>query len=200
MAGSTEQAHNRIVLIRHGQTEWSSTLRHTGRTDIPLTDLGRTEARSAGDLLDQREFALVLVSPLSRARETCELAGYLDQAGVDDDLVEWDYGVAEGRTTAEIRTETPDWLVWGDDTVDAEKLAEVGARADRVIARCLEADGDVALFGHGHALRILTARWCNMDPVDGQRFPLGTATLSELGWEHDYRTIWVWNSGHRLPS
>ena len=186
-------ARPQLILIRHGETEWSRERKHTGRTDIPLTQHGREQARDVGRILDGRRFALVLVSPMQRARETCELAGYLDQAVVDDDLLEWDYGDMEGRTTAEIREERPGWLVWDGPLPNGESVDHVGERGDRVIERCLAADGDVALFGHGHALRILTARWCGMAAVEGQRLPLHTATYCELGWEHEYRTLSVWN-------
>jgi probable phosphoglycerate mutase len=186
-------SQHRVFLVRHGETEWSRTRRHTGRTDIPLTDRGRTQAERAGRLLAGRDLALVLVSPLGRARTTCELAGFGDRAIVDDDLCEWDYGEIEGRTTAEIREELPGWTVWSGPVSGGETIEQVAARADRVVARCLDAGGDVALFGHGHALRILAARWCELDPHAAMRLPLDTATLCELGWEHEYRTIAIWN-------
>ncbi len=166
---------------------------HTGRTDLPLTHTGRSQARAVGHLLNHRPFALVLVSPLGRAQDTCKLAGYGDQMVVDPDLLEWDYGDMEGRTTKEIRETFPGWTVWDGPMPGGESIDEVATRADRVIARALAADGDVALFGHGHALRILTARWCELDGREGMRFPLRTATLCELGWEHEYRTVSVWN-------
>lgn len=184
-----------VVLVRHGETEWSVSGQHTGMTDLPLTDAGRDQARAVGRLLAGRRFALVLTSPLTRARETCQLAGYGDQAQVDADLLEWDYGEMEGRTTAEIRRTHPGWTVWDGPMPGGETIEAVAARADRVIARALDAGGDVALFGHGHALRILTARWCELDPHEGKRFPLRTATFCELGWEHEYRTVTVWNAG-----
>ena len=182
-----------LYLIRHGETEWSKSGRHTGRTDIPLTENGREQARRAGRVLAGRRFDRVLVSPMQRALDTAELAGYADGVERCDDLLEWDYGEAEGRKTVEIREERPGWLVWTGPIPGGETLEAVGARADRVIARVLETDGDVALFAHGHLLRILTARWCRLDPIEGRRFLLATATVTILGWEHDYPGIRAFN-------
>lgn len=182
-----------LVLVRHGETAWSKSGQHTGLTDLPLTHTGRSQARSVGNLLNRRPFALVLVSPLSRAQDTARLAGYGDEMVVDPDLVEWDYGDIEGLTTVEIRKSHADWTVWDGPLPGGETVVEVGARVDRVIERVLSADGDVALFGHGHCLRILAARWCELGPREGRRFPLRTATLCELGWEHEYRTLSIWN-------
>ena len=183
-----------VYVVRHGATEWSENGRHTGCTDLPLLPDGEGQARAAGQLLEGREFALVLTSPLQRARRTCELAGLGDQAVVDDDLLEWDYGDYEGVTTDQIRTTVPGWTVWTGGCPGGETIEQVAARADRVIDRCLAAGGDVALFGHGHSLRVLVARWCQLDPAEGRRFVLGTATLSQLGWEHEYRTVRRWNA------
>lgn len=191
---SPSGGQSRVTLVRHGETEWSRSGQHTGRTDLPLTEEGREQALAAGRLLDGRDFALVLTSPLGRARETCRLAGYGDQAEIDDDLLEWDYGEMEGRTTTAIREERPGWTVWKGPMPGGESIEEVAVRCRRVIDRCLGATGDVALFGHGHALRILTAVWCELDPREGRRFPLATATLSTLAWEHEYRTISLWNA------
>jgi len=185
--------YHELVLVRHGATEWSVSGRHTSRTDVPLTDEGRAQARAVGVALGGRRFAAVLVSPLARARETCALAGYGDQAQVVDDLREWDYGDDEGRTTVEIRAERPGWTVWTGDLPGGETLTEIGARADRVIERASAIDGDVALFAHGHILRVVTARWCGLDPDQGRRFLLETGTVSVLGWEHEYRGIRRWN-------
>jgi probable phosphoglycerate mutase len=185
---------NHAAVVRHGETEWSKSGQHTGSTDLPLTHTGRSQARSVGQLLNQRPFALVLVSPLERAQDTARLAGYGDEMVVDPDLIEWNYGEMEGRTTAEIRETYPGWTVWDGPMPGGESVDEVGRRVDRVIERVLGADGDVALFGHGHCLRILTARWCGLAPSEGKRFPLRTATLCELGWEHEYRTLTVWNN------
>jgi len=186
---------NEVILVRHGATEWSENGRHTGRTDLPLTDKGLDQARAVSSRLRGRSFALVLTSPLQRARATCELAGYGDRSEVADDLLEWDYGDYEGRTTAEIRETVPGWTVWSHELPNGESIERVAARADRVIERALATDGDTALFAHGHILRVLTARWCELVPQEGRRFVLGTGTLSVLGWEHEYRTIRVWNNG-----
>lgn len=182
-----------VYLVRHGATEWSRNGRHTGRTDLPLLDEGRTRAAEVGKLLADRPFSLVLVSPLSRARDTCELAGYGEVAIVDDDLLEWDYGDYEGVTTKAIRENHPGWTVWTGDIPNGESLGAVATRADRVIERARTAGGDVALFAHGHILRILAARWCELAPIEGRRLPLETATLNILGWEHEYPTLNVWN-------
>jgi broad specificity phosphatase PhoE len=182
-----------IWLARHGETEWSRTGRHTGRTDVPLTEAGRAEAEALGRALGGRRFALVLSSPLSRAFETCRLAGYGDVARKADDLAEWDYGAVEGRTSAELRRERPGWTIWGGDVTLGETAEAVAARADRVIAEAVAAAGDVLLFAHGHVLRILTARWLGLEPRAGRLFALGTATLSALGYEAGTRVIRSWN-------
>lgn len=185
---------NRVVVVRHGETEWSKSGQHTGRTDLALTARGVEQAEQLATVLAGRRFDLVLRSPLDRAAQTCELAGYGAQAEIDDDLLEWDYGEMEGRTTSQIREDRPGWTVWSGPLPGGESIDEVATRADRVIGRCLAASGDVALFGHGHALRILTARWCELDPREGRRFPLATASLCELAWEHEYRTVQLWNA------
>jgi broad specificity phosphatase PhoE len=182
-----------IWLIRHGETEWSRSGAHTGRTDIPLTAAGRERAAAIGRYLAGRRFALVLVSPLERARETCRLAGYGDAAQVEPNLREWDYGDYEGRTTAEIRQTTPGWLLWNDVVPGGETVEQVGARADATIARALAADGDVALFAHGHVLRILAARWIGLSPDAGRLLALDTASLSRLGYEHETQVVTRWN-------
>lgn len=187
-------------LVRHGETEWSRTLRHTGRTDIPLTEQGEVEASKVREPLSAIELDRVLCSPLGRAQRTCELAGLRERAELVDDLLEWDYGDYEGRTSAEIHEERPDWLLWRDGCPGGESPAEVGSRTDRVVDDLLAgraADGSaatVAIFAHGHVLRVLTARWLGLSPADGRLFGLGTATLSRLGWEHDYRVIQRWNA------
>lgn len=186
---------NSIFLVRHGATEWSESGRHTGRTNIPLIDKGRDQAAMVGRLLAGRTFALVLTSPLDRARETCRLAGFGEQAVVRENLCEWDYGDYEGRTTADIRGDVPNWTVWSHEIPNGESIEQVAVRADRVIESALRADGDVALFAHGHILRVLTARWCELRPQEGKRFVLETGTLSILGWEHEYRGIRLWNNG-----
>ena len=182
-----------LWLIRHGETEWSASGRHTGRTDIPLTAEGIRQARSLGRYLAGRSFALVLTSPLSRAADTCGLAGYGDVAQPSEDLLEWNYGEAEGRTTAEMRAQHPGWSVWTSGPPGGETVEEVGRRTERVIARALEASGAVALFAHAHVLRILAARWLRLPPGDGRLFALGPASLSVLGWEREARVISRWN-------
>ena len=186
-----------LWLIRHGETEWSLSGAHTGGSDIPLTDAGRANAAAIGRYLAGRRFALVLVSPLVRARETCRLAGQDSAALIDPHLVEWDYGDYEGRTTTQIQAERPQWSLWTDGVPHGETVDQVGARADAVIARALAADGDVALFAHGHILRILAARWLGLPPEAGRLFALGTGSVSTLGYERQTRVITRWNL---LPS
>lgn len=183
-----------IWLMRHGETEWSAKGMHTSRTDLPLLPSGIRQAEELREKLKGRRFGMVLVSPMQRARETCRLAGYADIARVTDDLKEWDYGAYEGRTTADILKDCPTWSLWRDGPVDGESVVHVGARVQRVIQQCLHIDGDVALFAHGHVLRILTAVWLELTPDRGQLFMLGTGTISILGFEHDYRVIKRWNS------
>lgn len=180
-------------LIRHGETEWSRSGQHTGRTDIPLTVQGERQAALLGRRLAGRKFALVLTSPLRRARETCRLAGYAAAARDEPDLVEWDYGEYEGRTTAQIREEVPGWTIWEGGVRGGETAEQVGARCDRVIARCAEVGADVALFAHGHVLRILAARWLGLPAVGGRYLALDTASLSVLGHEHEAHVIRQWN-------
>jgi broad specificity phosphatase PhoE len=182
-----------IVLVRHGETEWSRTGRHTGRTDVPLSVRGRQEAQAVGAALRNRDFALVLTSPLGRALETCRLAGFGERAVLRDELMEWDYGAYEGRTTAEIREERPGWTLWGDGVPDGETVAEVGARADRVIRELRSADGDALLFAHGHVLRTLAARWLGLEPGAGRLLALDPATISALGYERETSVIRLWN-------
>ncbi|CNG17285.1 Possible phosphoglycerate mutase EntD [Mycobacterium tuberculosis] len=188
-----------LILVRHGETEWSRARRHTGRTDVPLTARGEDQARALRAALADRRVARTLVSPAGRARRTAELAG-LAAPQTDPDLREWDYGGYEGITTAEIRETRPGWFLWDDGVVpgDAahpgETVAQVGARADAVLARVGPLDGgDVALVAHGHFLRVLTARWLGLEPALGRLFALGTGTLSALGTEHDRPVIRAWN-------
>jgi probable phosphoglycerate mutase len=183
----------RLVLVRHGETEWSKSGRHTGRTDIPLTDRGREQAERLGLALRGRAFSRVLSSPLARALDTCRLAGFGDRVELLDDLREWDYGAYEGRTRVEIAAEIPGWTVWTHPIVGGESLDDLGRRADRVIAATLPFGGDVLLFAHGHILRVLAARWIEQPALLGSRLELATATLSELGWEQDRRVIERWN-------
>jgi len=197
-----------LILLRHGQTEWSQAGKHTGRTDVPLTPRGVADAAALAPMLARRPLEAVFTSPASRARRTAELAG-LDGAGgrfpvkTDPDLWEWDYGGYEGMTTARIREQVPGWYLWQDGVIpgDAdhpgETVEQVGARADRVLERAWaylgDGVGEVALVAHGHVLRVLTARWLGLPPVDGRLFRLDTGTVSTLGTEHDEPVILTWN-------
>jgi probable phosphoglycerate mutase len=183
----------RLFAVRHGETEWSLSGQHTGRTDVPLTEAGRERANQVGGFLAGRTFALVLTSPFSRARDTAAIAGFPD-AAVDDDLREWDYGDYEGRRTLEIREERPGWFLWDDGVPNGETIDEVAARADRVIARALAVDGDVLVFAHGHILRVLTARWLEQPPGFGRHLILSPATLSILAHEREAPALETWNA------
>ena len=182
-----------VVLVRHGETEWSLQGKHTGSTDIPLTATGRRQAEHVGRRLAKWRFELVLTSPLGRAAETCRLAGLGADAQVRRDLMEWDYGRFEGRTTPEIRTEEPGWNLWRDGCPEGESAADVARRADRVISELRPIEGDAAVFAHGHLLRVLAARWLGMPPAAGGGLALSTATISILGHEHETPVIWLWN-------
>jgi broad specificity phosphatase PhoE len=195
MAGMGE-----LIVLRHGETEWSASGRHTGRTDIPLTAHGEAAAAALAPALARRRIVATFCSPAQRAVRTAELAGLTD-IKLDPDLWEWDYGGYEGRTTQQIQQERPGWYLWRDGVIpgDAEHpgetVAQVGARTDAVLARAkpLLASGDVALVAHGHVLRVLTARWLELDPDGGRLFRLDTGTYSTLGTEHDYPVISTWN-------
>jgi broad specificity phosphatase PhoE len=184
-----------IILIRHGETAWSLSGQHTSRTDLPLTEEGKRRASALGRSLTGRDFALVLSSPMQRALETCRLSGH--QAEIDPDLREWDYGAYEGLTSDDIHKTSPEWTIWTGTPPGGESAEQVGARADRVIERALGAvareEGDVALFGHGHMLRVLAARWLGLAPDAGRLFALDTGSLSALGWERTSRVIRMWN-------
>ncbi|HXN39499.1 MAG TPA: histidine phosphatase family protein [Solirubrobacteraceae bacterium] len=182
-----------IVLVRHAETEWSRDGRHTGRTDIPLTKGGRDRAAALAERLASRHFALVLVSPLTRARETCDLCGLGAQAQERAELMEWDYGDYEGLTTAQILAARPGWSLWRDGCPSGESAAQVGARADRVIAELASIDGEVAVFSHGHMLRVLGARWVALDPTQGGRLDLSTAAICVLGYERYTAVLARWN-------
>jgi probable phosphoglycerate mutase len=182
-----------LTVVRHGETEWSQNGRHTGRTDIPLTDIGRREASALAEGLRGERFALVLTSPLSRARDTSALAGFAD-AEVDDDLHEWDYGDYEGRTTPDIQTERPGWFLFNDGVPNGETIDDVAARADRVIARARAAGGNAIAFAHGHFLRVLAARWLEAPPDFARHLLLQPATLSVLGWERAVPALETWNT------
>ena len=171
-----------MILLRHGQTAWSKEGRHTGRSDIPLTDAGVEQARAAGERLAGVAVDRVLVSPLVRARATCELAGHAADAVVEPALVEWDYGEYEGRTSAEIRVERPDWSLWSDGCPGGETLAPVAARVDPVVERCRAEPASWLLVAHGHLLRVLAARWCGLAPEAGALLQLGTAAICVLAF------------------
>ena len=181
------------MLVRHGETEWTLSGQHTGRTDIPLTERGREDAKAVGDALSDRRFAAVLTSPLSRATETCRLAGLGDAAVLRDELAEWDYGDYEGRKTVDIRKERPGWSLWRDGVPNGETAAEVSARVDRVVADLRALDGDAVVFAHGHLLRVLAARWLGLEPDAGRLFALDPATMSVLGYERETAVIRAWN-------
>ncbi len=188
----------RVIVVRHGETEWSLAGKHTGRTDIPLTDAGRAQAALLGTGLSGENFAAVFTSPLTRARDTIGLAGFGDVAIDLPDLMEWDYGIYEGVATAETRRTVADWSVWTHEIHGGESVEQVGARADAVIRRLLGMNGRVLLSAHGHYLRILAARWLELPPAAGSRFRLDTATVSEFGWERETRVIRRWNIGGHL--
>ena len=190
-----------VVLVRHGETEWTRTKQHTGRQDIPLNDAGRRE----GELLHHRlaawPFTRVFVSPLSRARDTAVLAGLGDRAEVRPDLMEWDYGAYEGRIRADILRERPEWNLWRDGCPQGETAEQVGIRADRIISEVRGVEGDVAIFAHGHFLRVLGARWIHAPPTFGERLALTTASVSVLGREHEAAVLWLWNDvSHLTPT
>lgn len=191
---SVSADHPLLYVVRHGATEWSRSGQHTGRTDLPLLPEGEDQARATGSLFSGIDFSLVLCSPLQRAQRTCELAGLLDRAVTDNDLQEWDYGDYEGVTTQTIRETVPGWTVWSGICPNGETIEQVSKRADRVIKRVRNESGNAIVFAHGHFLRVLTARWCELDPVEGQRFILDPATLSILGWERETPAIRQWNS------
>ena len=184
-----------IVLVRHGETEWSREGKHTGHTDVPLTELGGRQAQAVGAVLKGRRFALVLSSPLTRALETCRLAGFGDVAELRDELREWDYGAFEGRKTIEIREERPGWTLWRDGVPEGETIDQIAVRVDRVLAELRAGQGDALLFAHGHVLRVLAARWLGLEPQAGALFALAPASISALGYERETSVIRLWNQG-----
>ncbi|WP_242344151.1 histidine phosphatase family protein [Anaeromyxobacter terrae] len=194
-----EAARPRLWIVRHGETEWSLAGRHTGRTDLPLTPEGERQASALGPSLAGHAFALVLTSPLRRARDTCRLAGFGDVAQADPDLAEWDYGGYEGMTLREIERSDPGWTIWTGAVPGGEAADEVAARADRVIARARSATGDVLLFSHGHLLRVLAARWLGLSVSEGRLLGLDPATLGILGHERAARVIRMWNAPAAPP-
>jgi len=190
---SSAQSTRRLFLVRHGETEWSLSGKHTSRTDLPLTAEGERRAELLASVFRQHPFALVLTSPLRRAVRTCELAGLISRAECIDELREWDYGDYEGRTTADIHLTHPAWNLFHDGAPHGESAEDVAARMRRVLDRILAAQGDVAVFGHGHALRVLTAVWLEFAPEDAERFALETGTVSVLGFERETRVVRMWN-------
>jgi broad specificity phosphatase PhoE len=187
------EANVNVFAFRHGETAWSLSGQHTGTTDIPLTDNGRRLAAQMRPVLAARTFALVLCSPMQRARETCELAGLGDKAVIEPDLVEWNYGAYEGLTPKQIHEMAPGWLIFRDGCPGGETPEHVGARMDRVIARSRAVDGDTVLFAHGHALRVFVARWIGLPPGSGQHFLLDTGTLCVLGYYGEIPAVRTWN-------
>ena len=188
-----------LVAVRHGETLWTLQRRHTGRTDIPLDEVGERQAEGLGRRLAGRTFAAVLTSPLARARETCALAGFGLVAQQREDLCEWDYGEDEGKTTAEICVERPGWSLWREGTPGGETLDDVARRAERVIDEVRGVGGDVLVFSHAHFLRVLAALWLGLDASNGARFVLRPASISVLGWEHDEPAILRWNDDGTFP-
>ncbi len=187
-----------VVLLRHGETEWSRALRHTGRSDVPLTDDGRAEARAAGARLAGLQVGDVFTSPLQRAVETCKLAGFGADAQRTDALLEWDYGAYEGRTSVEIRAERPAWSLWHDGCPGGERAADVAARVAPLVAACAAAPGTRLLVAHGHVLRVFAARWCGLPPEAGALLQLGTGAVSLLGFEHGVPGLRRWNVSGEL--
>jgi broad specificity phosphatase PhoE len=190
-APAVETGHE-VWLVRHGETDWAREGRHTGRTDVPLTDAGHEQARALGRRLSGHSFALVISSPMARAAETARLAGFPDPQ-TDPDLREWDYGALEGRRTPEIREDYPGWSIWDGPWPNGETIEHIAGRADRLVERLRAIEGDVLVFAHGHVLRVFAARWLGLPPETGRHLALGTATISRLGWERDTPVIETWN-------
>ena len=194
LAAMVEDTRKTVTLFRHGETEWSRSGQHTSITDLPLTEKGRAEALQLQPLYSGGNFSLILSSPRRRALETAELAGAGKDVEEDADLAEWYYGDYEGLTTAQIRSNVPDWTIFTHPVPGGETGAEVAARCDRVIDRAIRADGDVALFAHGHLFRVFVARWLRLGPEEGWHFAIGTATRNLLGYEHENRAVLIWNA------
>ena len=190
---STTNTDLELWLIRHGETEWSASGKHTSRSDVPLTDRGQRSAEAIGRYLAERQFSMILTSPRQRAQETCRIAGYSARAVVDENLAEWDYGEYEGRTTAEIRSKQVDWSIWSAPVPGGESIERVAERAQSIIERAQSAGGKVALFSHAHFLRILAAVWIGLTARAGRLFVLGTGSVSVLGLERETRVIQEWN-------
>lgn len=191
--GTAAGARGQIWLIRHGETEWSRDGKHTSTTDLPLTAEGEQRAVAVGRLLAGKRFDLVLSSPMRRAIDTCRLAGNGGEVRLIDDLKEWNYGSYEGRTTSEIQAENPGWTIWNGNPPGGETASEVAARTDRVIALAVQAKGDVAMFAHGHLLRVLAARWLGLEPIAGRYLALSTGSVSVLGFEREMHVVDRWN-------
>ena len=187
-----EAARHEVWLVRHGETEWAREGRHTGRTDVPLTEAGRAQARALAGCLSGHDFADVISSPMSRAADTARLAGFAHPR-TDPDLREWDYGAFEGLTRDEIRGQYPDWSIWDGPWPNGETVEHIAGRADRLIQRLRDMDGDVLVFAHGHVLRVLAARWLGLPAETGRHLALGTGTISRLGWEREVPVIETWN-------
>jgi len=194
--GAADLPRHEVWLVRHGETEWARDGRHTGRTNVPLTDDGRAQARTLAGCLSGHDFAHVIASPMSRAADTAHLAGFIDPQ-TDPDLREWDYGALEGLRTDEIRALYPDWSIWDGPWPNGETVQHISARADRLVERFRAIDGDVLVFAHGHVLRVLAARWLGLPAEAGRSFALGTATISRLGWERESPVIQTWNEACR---
>lgn len=202
MVDDTEHPDQRVVLVRHAQTEWSLTGQHTGTTDLPLTEDGRAVTRHLRDRLAGERFDRVLTSPLQRAAATCRIAGFAEEAEVHNDLVEWDYGEYDGHTTADIRTDDARWDLWRDGAPGGESPEQMSARMDRVVDELLEtcaSGGDVLVFAHGHSLTALTIRWLGLPIGHGRHLRLGTGAVSELGWKREVRVLQRWNDRSHLP-
>ena len=191
--GTKRYQGSEVVLVRHGETDWTISGRHTSHTDVPLTEVGRRQAEQLVTRLAGRHFGVVLTSPLQRAAETCAFAGFAGVAEPTEVAVEWDYGAYEGRTTAEIRAEVPGWSLWHDGVPEGETAAEVAQRADGILQRVQRADGDALVFSHGHFLRVLAARWLGLGPENGRFFALSPAAISILGWEREQAVLACWN-------
>ena len=189
-----DESEQKVYVVRHGETEWSINGKHTGVTDIPLTENGRNQVKCLQPVLANEVFALVLTSPLHRARETCKLSGLEDKAEVDQNLMEWNYGKYEGVTSKEIHKTVPGWLVFNDGAPGGETPEQIGARADRVIQRVRAVQGNVALFAHGHIFRVLVARWLDLPATAGRNFLLDTGTLNILSYYRGYPAVKIWNA------
>jgi len=185
--------HQRVYLIRHGETEWTRLKKHTGLTDIPLTDEGREQARWLTRTLEGKQFKKVFCSPLQRAKETCEIAGFLQEAVIDEDLCEWDYGNYEGKTTTEIRELDPKWTIFSKGAPNGESVGDISTRTMRMVSKIRDVPGDVAVFSSGHISRALAARWLNLPVSEGKHLLLATASVSILGYEREEPVIVLWN-------